>query len=152
MRIIERLIRFRRFRIAKELLALYCVEIPAEVEIGADFELIHRGFGTVIHPLTKIGDRVKIYHQVTIGRADGYPPYSTPTLERIIIEDDVVLFPGCKVLGKKGVLRVGRGTIVAANAVLTKSTGEGEIWAGVPAKRISLRQDFPFAELGNTRD
>jgi serine O-acetyltransferase len=43
------------------------------------------------------------------------------------------------VLGKAGVLQVGRGTVVAANAVLLNSTGEAEIWAGVPARRVGMR-------------
>jgi serine O-acetyltransferase len=37
------------------------------------------------------------------------------------------------------VLRVGRGSVVGANAVLLESTGENEIWAGVPARRVGTR-------------
>ena len=40
----------------------------------------------------------------------------------------------------KGKLVVGKGTIIGANAVLTQSTGENEIWAGIPAKLIGKRQ------------
>jgi len=36
-------------------------------------------------------------------------------------------------------LKVARGTVVGANAVLLESTGEEEIWAGVPAKRVGFR-------------
>jgi len=36
-------------------------------------------------------------------------------------------------------LRVGRGTVVGANAVLLESTGENELWAGVPARKVGLR-------------
>jgi serine O-acetyltransferase len=61
--------------------------------------------------------------------------------EKIVIEDDVVLAPGAKVLCKEGVLKVGKGTVVGANAVLLQSTGDGEIWAGVPAKCIGKRDD-----------
>ena len=139
MKLMKRLVRWRRYRLAKELLALYGVEIPAAVEIGRDFQLVHRGFGTVIHPSTRIGDRVTIYHQVTIGRSDAHLPGHRSALAEIVIEDDVVLFPGAKVLAGDGTTRLGRGTIVAANAVLLCSTGEDEIWAGVPARLVSKR-------------
>jgi serine O-acetyltransferase len=43
------------------------------------------------------------------------------------------------VLCKQGVLRVGRGTMVGANAVLLESTGEDEIWAGIPARCVGKR-------------
>jgi serine O-acetyltransferase len=37
-------------------------------------------------------------------------------------------------------LVVGKGTVVGANAVLTQSTGEYEIWAGIPASKIGARK------------
>ena len=40
-----------------------------------------------------------------------------------------------------GTLRVARGTILGANAVLLDSTGEDEIWAGIPARCLGYRQD-----------
>ncbi|WP_166980712.1 serine O-acetyltransferase [Paramicrobacterium fandaimingii] len=140
MNLTERLVARRRFRLVRELLLIYGIEIPASVRVGSDFQMVHRGLGTVIHPSTVIGDRVRIYHQVTIGRADGHVPASKSKMERIEIGDDVVLFPGAKVLGGPGITRVGSGTIVAANAVLTKSTGENEIWGGVPAVKIADRR------------
>ena len=123
-------------------LKLLGVEIPRSVDIGEDFLLVHGGFGVVIHPKTIIGQRVKIYPGVTLGRADVHRPMEESLFERIVVEDDVVLAPGAKVLCKEGVLRVGRGTVVGANAVLLRSTGEGEMWAGVPAKCISRRDDL----------
>jgi serine O-acetyltransferase len=63
------------------------------------------------------------------------------SFERIVIEDDVILAPGAKVLCKEGTLRVRRGTVVGANAVLLQSTGENEIWAGMPARCIGQRED-----------
>ena len=52
-----------------------------------------------------------------------------------------MLFPGCKVLGGAGITRIGRGTIVGANAVVLGSTGEDEIWAGNPARCVGRRTD-----------
>jgi serine O-acetyltransferase len=127
--------------LAYYILKLLGVEIPREVQIGKDFELAHGGFGVVIHPRTKIGERVKIYPGVTLGRADIQYPINRSKFEGIEIDDNVILAAGVKVLCKNGVLRIGRGTVVGANAVLTQSTGENEIWAGIPAKCISIREE-----------
>jgi acetyltransferase-like isoleucine patch superfamily enzyme len=54
----------------------------------------------------------------------------------IKIGSDVWL--GCNVVVLKGVT-IGDGAIVAAGAVITKSIGENEIWAGVPARKIGNR-------------
>lgn len=140
MAFVEWLVKRRARRAYKYVLLLLGIEIPAEVEIGSDLTLVHRGMGTVVHPRTVLGDRVTIYHQVTLGRADAYLDESMSAMERIEVRSDVILFPGCKILGGPGVTTVGEGTIVAANAVLTKSTGEWEIWAGIPAKRIGFRE------------
>ncbi len=120
-------------------LKLLGVEFPRSVPIGKDLEIAHGGFGIVIHSKAEIGARVKIYPGVTLGRADIHIPAAASRFEGLVIADDVILSPGCKVLCKEGVLRVGSGTIVGANAVLLQSTGENEIWAGIPARRIGFR-------------
>lgn len=128
--------------LAYYLLKLLGVEIPRCVEIGKDFELAHGGFGVVIHPKSTIGNRVKIYPGVTLGRSDVYLSFDKSPFERIEIEDDVILSPGSKILCKSGVLRLAKGTVVGANAVLLNSTGENEIWAGIPATRVGVRDYF----------
>ena len=121
-------------------LKLLGAEIPRAVRVGRDFELAHGGFGVVIHSRSTIGDRVKIYPGVTLGRADIYRPAVQSRFEGITVEADAILCPGAKILCKEGVLKVGRGTVVGANAVLLQSTGEWEIWAGVPARCVGTRQ------------
>jgi serine O-acetyltransferase len=121
-------------------LKLLGVEFPRGVPVGRDLELAHGGVGVVIHSRSKIGDRVKIYPGVTLGRADIHRPITASRFEGIVIEDDAILAPGAKVLCKEGVLRVRRGAVVGANAVLLESTGENEIWAGVPARRLGPRE------------
>ncbi len=130
-------------RLAYSLLKLLGVEIPRPVPIGEGFELAHGGVGVVIHSRAVIGERVKIYPGVTLGRADIHHPMEQSRFEGIVIEDDVILSPGAKVLCKEGVLRVGRGSVIGANAVLLQSTGEGEIWAGIPARCIGKREADP---------
>lgn len=126
--------------VAYYVLKMLGVEIPRQVPIGQGFELAHGGVGVVIHSRAVVGNRVKVYPGVTLGRADIHLPMERSAFEGIVIEDDVILSPGAKVLCKEGVLRVARGTLVGANAVLLQSTGEGEIWAGVPARCIGKRE------------
>jgi len=121
-------------------LKLLGVEIPRSVIIGPGFQLEHGGFGVVIHSKTVIGSQVKVYPGVTVGRADIYRPIEKSRFEGVVIEDQAILCPGSRILAKEGVLHVGRGTVVGANAVLLESTGEWEIWAGVPARRAGMRE------------
>ena len=114
-------------------------EIPVSVVIGPGFLLHHGGVGVVIHPKTTIGARVGIYPGVTLGRADIYRPIGESKFEGIVVDDDVILGVGAKILCENGILRIGRGTVVGANAVLLKSTGEDEIWAGMPARKVGQR-------------
>jgi len=126
--------------LAYYLLKVLGVEWPRSAAVGAQLEVAHGGFGIVVHSATRVGARVKIYPGVTLGRADIYRPSSASKFEGIEIQDDVILSPGCKVLCKQGVLTVGRGTVVGANAVLLESTGEWEMWAGVPAVCVGRRE------------
>jgi len=121
------------------LLKLLGSEIPLSVPIGENCILEHGGHGVVIHSKAKIGSGVRIYQGVTLGRADIYLPSDVSKFEGIEIGDNVILCPGCKVLCKDGILRVGNGTVVGANAVLLQSTGENEIWAGSPARCVGKR-------------
>ncbi len=128
--------------IAYYALKILGLEIPRAVPIGSNLEIVHSGFGIVIHSKAVIGNHVKIYPGVGLGRADIHKPMAESLFEGIVIEDNVILSPGSKVLCKEGILRVGKGTVVGANAVLLNSTGENEIWAGIPARRIGQRENL----------
>jgi serine O-acetyltransferase len=129
-------------RFAYVLLKLLGAEIPCSVKVGPGFLLEHGGFGVVVHSHTQIGCRVHIYPGVTLGRADIYRPSTASGFTSIVVEDDVILSPGAKILCKEGTLVVRRGSVIGANAVLLQSTGEGEIWAGVPARCIGKRPAY----------
>jgi len=129
--------------LAYYLLKILGVEIPLRVPVGPDFELAHGGVGVVIHSRAEIGARVKIYPGVTIGRSDIYRSSAKSKFEGVVIEDDVILAPGAKVLCKEGILRVRQGSVIGANAVLLESTGVGEIWAGMPARCVGQRDGWP---------
>jgi serine acetyltransferase len=63
------------------------------------------------------------------GHGFGAPPYSAP----IAIEDDVWI--GCRATILKGVT-IGKGSVVAAGAVVTKSCPHHSLIGGIPAKII----------------
>jgi serine O-acetyltransferase len=113
------------------------VDVPQSVRIGPDFTLMHRGTGVVIHRNTTIGAGVRVFPGVTVGsRRVGDEDTGTCRFE---IADGAVLGSGAKILGGDQLLRVGRNTVVGANAVLTTSTGDDEVWVGVPARCIRRR-------------
>lgn len=138
MSLVGRLVELRRFKIVRQVLcATYNLEIAESVVIGADFQLPHSSMGTVIGGNTTIGDRVQVFQQVTVGRADPWQPAGDDFVG-IVIEDDVVLCAGAKVVCRDSIC-VGEGSVLGANAVLTRSTGKWEIWAGSPAKKVGVR-------------
>ena len=137
---LEKIIKFRKFPILKYVVKILFVfigvDIPEEVQLGERVRFPHNSYGTVIHPNTIIKDDVKIYQNVTIGRADIYRSFNDSNMNSIVVSNNVILSAGCKVLSKDKELVIGKNSIIAANAVLLKSTGENEIWAGIPAKKI----------------
>ena len=57
----------------------------------------------------------------------------------ISIEDDVWIGRGCLIQGKPEGIVIGRGAIIAANSVVSRSIPAMEIWGGVPAHFIKKR-------------
>lgn len=57
----------------------------------------------------------------------------------IVIEDDVWIGSGCKILDG---VHIGKGAIIAAGAVVTNNVGGYEIVGGVPAKLIKKRKQI----------
>lgn len=106
--------------------------LPFEAEVGKGIIMDHYGLGVVIHPQVTIGDRVRIYHGVTIaGETWIGSPY------RVTIGNDVQLSVGCKIVPRSNNnLSIGDGAVVGANAVVTRDVPAWEVWAGVPARRI----------------
>lgn len=142
---IETLLKYRKNkflkRIIHKLLLRKGVDIPASVIIGNNVQFPHNSFGTVIHPNTVIGNNVKIYQNVTIGRSDINLDFKNSKMKdsKIIIEDGAIICAGAKVLSKEKNMRIGKNSIVGANAVLLNSIGDNEVWAGVPARKIKTQ-------------
>lgn len=110
---------------------VFGVVLPPSVVIGRDVVLGYSGLGTVIHARAVIGNRVTIGAGITIGG-------KTPHYEVPVIEDDVDIGAGARILGP---IRVGRGAVVGANAVVVKDVPAGAVVAGVPARIIRMRDD-----------
>lgn len=140
MATVTRLIEYYKFpvigAIAQRLVLRKGADIPRHVQIGEGCTFPHNALGTVLHPNTVLGQNVKIYQNETIGRGDIWKPYSEESNLKFDIQDGAILCAGCKILCSEGTITVGKNTVIAANAVLTRSTGESEIWAGVPARKI----------------
>jgi serine acetyltransferase/thymidylate kinase len=68
-------------------------------------------YGIIIHSKARIGSGVTVMQQVTIGSKDLGENYAP------VIEDGVYIGAGAKVLGA---IRVGRGAVIGANAVVTR--------------------------------
>ena len=138
------LIKFRKNKLLNKiihtLLLKKGLEIPSSVIIGENCDFPHNSVGTVIHPDTIIKDNVKIYQNVTIGRADIYEDYKSSKMKKIIIEEGAIICAGAKILSKQEELVIGKYSIIWANAVLLNSKGENDIWAGVPEKKVGMRK------------
>ncbi|MFI4977136.1 MAG: serine O-acetyltransferase [Solirubrobacterales bacterium] len=108
--------------------------------MSSDIWLGHHSFGTIIHGNVVIGQRVKIWHNVTIAvRASSNSPH------RIIIEDDVKIGANAVVISPhEGSLRIGRGARVGAGAVVSKDVPAGVTVVSAPARileRTSIADD-----------
>lgn len=92
-----------------------------------------------------IGNNVLIGSNVTISSGKhpidgiGQPIFQRPTLPmKIVIEDDVWIGGGAVIM--PGVV-VKKGTVIGANAVVTKDTEEYSVVVGAPARCIRYRYD-----------
>lgn len=112
---------------------VYHAVLPCEAVVGQDLTLDHYGLGIVIHPNVTLGDRVRIYHGVTLA-AETW----VGSEHRIIIGDDVMIGAGAIIIARSDTgLTVGSGARVGAGAVVTKSVPPGVTVAGSPARPLS---------------
>lgn len=110
------------------------IEIHPGAQIG-EFLFIDHGMGVVIGETTVIGNRVKLYHGVTLGgtgKEKGVKRHPT-------IEDDVEIGAGATILGD---VTIGRHSKVGAGAVVLKDVPPYATAIGIPAK-IILAENEP---------
>ncbi len=111
---------------------------PSGITIGHDTIIGDHAFLDGRAPLT-IGSHVGIASQVLIyndehdiNSSDYGNSFGPVTIgDYVFIGPRVIILPG---------VSIGRGAVVGAGAIVTKDIPAGEIWAGVPAKKISDRK------------
>lgn len=87
---------------------------------------IDHGTGVVIGETAIIGERVRLYHGVTLG-AKSFPVDESGALVKgiarhPIVEDDVVIYAGATILGR---ITIGKGSVIGGNVWVTKSLAPG---------------------------
>src|SRR5512143_4309227 len=103
------------------------IEIHPGATIGHNVFIDH-GMGVVIGETAEVGDRVTLYHGVTLGGTSLHKIKRHPT-----IEDDVVIGAGAKVLGA---ITIGANSRIGANAVVVKSAPPDSVIVGVPGQVV----------------
>ena len=114
-------------------------DIPSCCKIGKNVQFPHGIKGIIFSTNTIVEDNVTIYHQVTCGRGDIFPKSDSLPVKGIILKKGSILCAGAKIICNRELLVVGENTVIGANAVLTCSTGDNEIWGGIPAKKLKDR-------------
>jgi serine O-acetyltransferase len=113
---------------------LFGLEVPPRLPIGPGLVLTHTQ-GTILGAAS-IGTNVTLYQQVTLG-ARGMDFAYTLSL-RPVLEDDVIVSAGAKVLGG---LILGQGCVVGANAVVLSDVPPGYVAMGVPARNFPPKNE-----------
>ncbi len=117
-------------------------------------EQVEIGNHTVINPWCyidgrgglKIGSNVNISSHVLIvaGTHDPQDPVFAGSAQPIVIEDYVWICTAARVLAG---IRIGKGAVVAAGAVVSENVAPYDIVAGVPARKIGERTQALRYEL-----
>jgi len=107
--------------------AVFGIEINNDVVLGHGVYFVHP-VGIVIGGDARVGDRVRFYGSNTVGTAkdNGYP----------IIEDDVVVGAGARILGP---VRIGARAQIGANAVVLTDVPADGVAVGIPARIVAKR-------------
>ncbi len=119
----------RGFRIGARLIdglsrLAFAASVPGRARIARSTFFHHSGIGVVINGASVIEENCEIgVHVVLGGRA---PIVGAPHLE-----PDVIVHAGARIIGP---IRIGRGSVVAANAVVLEDMPPRSLVAGVPAK------------------
>ncbi len=117
---------------------LYHNSLAPGARISPDLRFGHHGFGNMIHSNVEIGERVFIWHHVTIAvrsRSGWNEPHA------IVIEDDVHIGAKAMIISpEKGSLRIGRGARIGAGAVVSRDVPPGATVVCAPP-RVLLAEE-----------
>jgi serine O-acetyltransferase len=105
---------------------VYAAAIPARARIGKNVHFGHNALAVIINAEAEIGARCFIGSHVVIGgdaRRFGAP----------ILEEEVVVHAGAMILGP---IRIGRGAVIAAQALVLEDVPPFALVAGSPARIV----------------
>ncbi|MBC7404634.1 MAG: acyltransferase [Cytophaga sp.] len=121
---------------------IHSERIVAGTHLGINTGTYINGVGGI-----EFGNNVLIGSNVTISSGehpiDGVSPpifSRVVTPKKIVILDDVWIGAGAVIMPG---ITLAKGSVIGANAVVTKDTEEYAVYVGVPAKKIRNRQDEP---------
>lgn len=101
------------------------IDIHPGAQIGNGFFIDH-GTGVVVGETAVIGERVRLYHGVTLGAkrftVDESGGLVKGNARHPIVEDDVVIYANATILGR---VTIGRGSVIGGNVWLTRSVPPG---------------------------
>ena len=121
------------------------IDIHPGASIGCHFFIDH-GTGVVIGETTVIGNRVKLYHGVTLGAFSNRKGREDVGKKRHpTLQDDVTIYPNATILGGETV--IGEGSTVGGNVWLTRSVPAGTRVA-IEAPRLIQSADGDDLEAG----
>lgn len=111
------------------------IEDNAVIMMGANINIgCHIGEGTMIDMNATLGGRVQVGKMCHVGAGAVLAGViEPPSAQPVVIEDDVVIGANAVVL--EGV-RVGKGSVVAAGAIVVEDVPPNTVVAGIPARVI----------------
>lgn len=102
---------------------VFAARIPAEACIDPTVHFSHNALAVVVTKRAEIGPRCMIGMHVLLGSR--WPAPGGP-----VIEEDVIIHAGAKIIGP---IRIGRGSVIGANAVVLRDVPPYSLAVGVPA-------------------
>ena len=119
----------------------YSIELPYSAKVGRRVVIEHQG-GIVVHGASEIGDDCILRQGVTLGNRHLSSPMDAP-----VLGNRVNVGAGAKILGA---VRLGDGSAVGANAVVTRDVPAGLTAVGIPARPLlSYERQAPSAKAYN---
>jgi serine O-acetyltransferase len=128
---------------------LYHNSLAPGASVSPDISFGHHGFGTMVHSNVVIGQRVRIWHNVTIA-VRSRSGWDTP--HGIVIEDDVKIGANSVIISPyENSLRIGRGARIGAGAVVTSDVPAGATVVSARA-RVLMRDSVAADESSDDGD
>lgn len=128
-------VKFLSFLLDRLSFHLYAAEIKSSADIGPGFTVAHPA-GLVVGAKVVAGSNFSVRQNVTLGGNNGKlrgREWSQP-----LIGDNVIIGCGSAVLGP---IKISSNSIVGACSLVISDIDFGEVWGGVPAKRIKFNEE-----------